>query len=216
MNVGGTHLQDTLNHKGSLRKEYLPVFLNNNKFTIARYLKYLNRGYKIDLGDIKHGTTLPDEHIDVNSFLALKMLNYYARKHLNRNELKYGKRKVNIPDAIQKFTELLTSNIDVLASHRFSCPKLMEVMKRIIYPIDDNLRYVAMYIEVSKKEEFEKVSALADRILKVLEDPDDDKMEEVMAECEKLSISPKKRSRADDDDGINDIPYKRSRYEWMD
>ena len=47
--VNGTHMEDTLAFKGSLNPEYLSTFLSNNKYTIARYTKYLLRGYQIDL-----------------------------------------------------------------------------------------------------------------------------------------------------------------------
>ena len=65
VDVNGTYLQDTLNKRGSMRKEYLPAFLSNNKFTLARYTKYLSKGYKIDLGDIQPGITMPERRIDI-------------------------------------------------------------------------------------------------------------------------------------------------------
>lgn len=78
--VNGTYLDDTLAGKGFLRKDYLPAFYAGNVFTLKRYAKYLSRCYQIGLDKLDEGYqyTIPD--IDAEHFLALKVLQDYAKE----------------------------------------------------------------------------------------------------------------------------------------
>ena len=78
--VEGSHLDDALAGKGFLRKDYLPAFYAGNVFTLKRYAKYLSRGYQIRLDKLDEGYQYSIPDIDAEHFLALKVLQAYAKE----------------------------------------------------------------------------------------------------------------------------------------
>lgn len=87
-NVNGTHLNDALEGKGSLRPDYLPVFFDGNKFTIQRYAKYLKRGYSIIINpSITPIDLTPKVNTDVDLLLIDEVLTKLIVEHKHRFDL---------------------------------------------------------------------------------------------------------------------------------
>jgi hypothetical protein len=219
IDVNGTYLVDTLNRRGRMRKEYLPVFLDNNKFTVKRYIKYLGRGYTIDLGDTHPKPELPKKRIELKSFFALKILNLYVRKFVSDFSVRSNKKKKEMADIVLNFSKMLTSDVDELIINCHNHPNLNSVTRSIVYSIKDNLedsiRYMGDWSYYSK-EDFHTLLETAERIIKVLDGNGKDEIDVLMDDFQQLSVPSKKRSPSSrNEDDMETLPCKRMRNDMM-
>ena len=131
--------------------------------------------------------------------------------------------KINKPATILNFGEILTSDIDVLVSYRDRDPRLSGVMKTIVGSIRSNVEYSSRWLEGWRKEEHQMVFKMSDRIMSILEGKEkgkeEEKIDDVIMKCERLTIRSKKRSPSDrcGDDRMDDVnmPCKRMRCDEM-
>ena len=161
VDVNGTHLKDTLAFKGKLREEYLPAFLTGNKFTMARYAKYLNKGYTIDLGKIVPGVKPSVAKIDVESFIAIKVLTTYIMRIYRAGRY----RMIDDNETILCTADLLTSNIDTLIEYAMANQELKLAMKQTLNAIANNIDH---HYDAVRREDYTIITTSCESLLEML------------------------------------------------
>jgi hypothetical protein len=165
--VNGTHLEDALEGRGTLRKDYLPVFLNGNKFTLARYAKYLNRGYMISLDHVATPMSLPRVNLDPSYFLIAKTLTKFAKRSVYYNWRNYEYDRFKCKEDLMAFARLLTSQLDVFVNHALDNQEVMNHLKDVAKSTKISLPH-SRYNGESHRDQVNKIIELCDMVLAVL------------------------------------------------
>ena len=105
--VNGTHLEDAIAGRGTMRQDYLTVFLAGNKFTLSRYKKYISRGYSITLHYPEIDPELLRESYDKRADPSLLIINETIDKLSS----------VSYKEEMRRSARLITSSMDTFLTH---------------------------------------------------------------------------------------------------
>jgi hypothetical protein len=109
--VNGTHLEDAIAGRGTMRQDYLAVFLAGNKFTLSRYKKYISRGYSITLHYPEIDFDLLRESREKRADPSLLIINETI------NGLSPLRPLLPYSEKMRRSARLITSSIDTFLTH---------------------------------------------------------------------------------------------------